>query len=262
MKIIWKGALSFGLINIPIKLYAATESHALGFTLLHEKCHTPIKYHRWCPHCKKEISWEQTVKGLAVDGEYLILTQEMIKELRPHSTDSISIVEFVTIDAIDMVYMNHHYIVTPDKKSEHAFLLFLKALESLDKAAIGRFVMRDKEYTCMITAQDSYLLLTTLHYAYEIRDVADLMVKSSKKVDPKELKLAQELIQKLSVKKFDITQFKDTFAQQLKKLLKQSRSQKGIKKTKPMKKRVERKKPSIVDALKASLEEKRIVARA
>lgn len=261
MKIIWKGAISFGLVNIPVKMYSATESHAIGFTLLHDTCHTPIKYHRWCPHCKKEITWEQTVKGLAVDGKYLVLTQEMIKELRPETTDTISIVEFVDFAAIDLVYMNNHYIIAPDKKSKAVFDLFMKALESLDKVAIGRFVMRDKEYTCMIQSHESYLLLTTLHYTYEIRDISDVIPAGKTKVDPKELKLAQDLISKLSVKKFDMSKFKDTFAQQLKKLLKQSKSKKATK-TKPMKKRVERKKPTIVDALKASLNEKRIVARA
>jgi DNA end-binding protein Ku len=181
--------------------------------------------------------------------------------LRPETTDTISIVEFVDLSLIDMLYMNNHYVVAPEKKSKQVFDLFLKALESLNKVAIGRFVMRDKEYTCMIQGHDSYLLLTTLHYSYEIRDVTDLVPSAKSKVDAKELKLAQELIQKLSVKTFDMSKFKDTFAQQLKKLIKQLGSKK-TKKTQPMKKRVIRKKPTIADALKASLEEKRITARA
>ena len=252
MRSIWTGAIAFGLVNIPIKLFSATESHALGFTLLHEKCHTPLKYHRWCPHCKKEVSWDQTVKGLKKsDGTYLILTQEALKKLRPEKTEEIKIVEFVDADKIEVIYFNQHYYVVPAKGSDSGYALFMKALATLNKVAIGRFVMRDKEYTCVLHPYKDYLLLTTLHYAYEIRGIEELVMVKKVKFDAKELRLAQELIKKLSVNTFNMSQFKDTFAQEIKYLLKH-KAKKVAKKTKeviPVKK----KKASLADSLHASL---------
>lgn len=252
MKSIWKGSIAFGLVNIPIKLYAATEAHALGFTLLHEKCHTPLKYHRWCPHCKKEISWDQTVKGIKrSDGSYLILTQEALKQLRPEKTEAIKIVEFVDADKIPVIYLNHHYYVAPTKE-DMAYALFTKALENLQKVAIGRFVMRDKEYTCILQPYQEYLLLTTLYYAYEVRGIKDLAFGKQMKLDQKELQLAQELIKKLSVKSFSVTQFRDTFAQEIKELMKKG-PKKRVRKPKEVVP-VRKKKVSLADTLHASIQ--------
>jgi len=253
MKSVWKGSIAFGLVNIPIQLFTAHESEALGFNLLHEKCKTPLKYRRWCPKCKKEVTWDQTVKGIKKsDGSYLVLTKEMIKKLRPEKTEEIRIVEFVAMDQIPIIYLNHHYYVAPLKKNDNAYTLFIKALEKLDKAAIGRFVMRDKEYTCAIQPNEGYLLLTTLYYAYEVRDLEHLMVKPKAKLNATELKLAQDFIKKLSVKKFDITDFKDTFAQEIKKLLKQ-KAKKG-RKTKVKVVTPRKKKSTLVESLRTSLE--------
>lgn len=250
MKIIWKGSIAFGLVSIPIEIYSAIESHALGFTLLHEKCKTPLKYHRWCPHCEEDVSWDQTVKGLKKGEKYIILTQEKLHELRPQKTEMINIVEFVSQDQVDPIYFNNHYYVAPTK-NVNAYALFIKALEKLNKAAIGRFVMRDKEYICILQPYNSYLLLTTLHYSYEIRGIDKLAFEKQVKLEPTELKLAQEFINKLSVKKFDITKFKDTFAQQLKLLLKK-KPKKASKAKKPVK-TLKKKKPSLEDSLKESL---------
>lgn len=261
MKSIWKGSIAFGLVNIPIKLFAATESHALGFTLLHEKCHTPLRYHRWCPHCKKEVSWEQTVKGIKKsDGSYLILTQEALKELRPEKTETIKIVEFVDADKVPVIYLNHHYYVAPAKE-DVAYALFTKALANLNHVAIGRFVMRDKEYTCVLQAYEDYLLLTTLYYAYEVRGIKDLVVTKPVKLDQKELNLAQEFIKKLSVKTFNINEFKDTFAQQIKDLMKKKPKKRGVKPKEIT--HVRKKKVSLIDSLHASIQSaKRPVAYA
>lgn len=259
MKTIWKGSITFGLVNIPIQLYSATESHALGFTLLHATCHTPLNYHRWCPHCDKEVSWDDTVKGIETSKGMVIVTKEILKELHPEKTETISIVEFVNTDAVPPIYLSQHYYVAPLKKKDTAFALFMKALAKLKKVAIGRFVMRDKEYTCMLQPYEEYLLLTTLHYTYEIRNIANLEVSSKVAVTTAELQLAQELIEKLSVKKFDMSKFKDTFAQNLKKLI-----EKPPKKVSVVKERTTkaRKKPSsLSESLRASLRKKPTASR-
>jgi DNA end-binding protein Ku len=110
MKTIWQGSIAFGLVNIPVPLYSATESHALGFTPLHQSCKTPLQYHRWCPHCKEEVSWDKTVKGLKkAGGGYYILTQELLASLKPEKTEQIDIIEFVEPAQIDIIYLDNHY---------------------------------------------------------------------------------------------------------------------------------------------------------
>ena len=96
MKVIWQGAITFGLVTIPIKLYAATESHALGFTLLHATCHTPLKYHRWCPHCEKEVVWEETVKGLNSAAGFI--RRELSARVKMRKTPEL---KFISDDSIE-----------------------------------------------------------------------------------------------------------------------------------------------------------------
>jgi len=253
MKSIWKGSLSFGLVSIPVQLFTARESQALSFHVFHAKCLTRLEYHHWCPKCKKNIAWDAIVKGIKKpNGSYLFLTPEVIKELRPKKTEEIKIVEFVDVNQIPFIYFERHYYVAPYKKESSAFALFIKALATLNKVAIGRFVMRDKEYTCAIQAYDNYLVLTTLYYTYEIRGLENLAYNKKAKTNPTELKLAQEIVQKLSVKKFDITEFKDTFAQEIKKMLSKKTSKaKAVTKKVAPKRTV--KKPSLVESLRESV---------
>jgi len=256
MKSIWKGSISFGLVTIPVRLYSAVQEHVLGFKLLHSKCHTPISYERWCDHCKKEVGWDDIVKGLKLEnGSYFILTQEKLKELKPVKTDAISIVEFVDASEIEPIYLEHHFYLGPEKEGEKAFFLFKKALEDSGKVAIGTFVMRDKEYACVINPYSDTMLLTTLNYAYEIRDIKDVPnLQAPQKLASAELKLAAELIDRLTVKKFNLGQFKDTFAEQLKAAIKKGKKKIGAKqkeKVAPRKKKEKDK--TLVTALRASL---------
>ena len=139
MKSIWKGSISFGLVTIPVRLYSAVKEHAIGFTLLHNKCHTPITYKRWCEHCKKEVPWADVVKGLKQeDGSYAILTQEKLKELKPKTTDSVSIVEFVSANQIETIYLEHHYYLGPEKAGEKSFY-FLKSSRAIRKSGHWHF---------------------------------------------------------------------------------------------------------------------------
>lgn len=259
MKSIWKGSLSFGLVTIPVRLYSAVQEHAIGFTLLHNKCHTPIFYKRWCDHCKKEVAWADVVKGLKLEsGSYAILTQEKLKELKPKTTDTISIIEFVNADQIEPIYLEHHYYLGPEKTGEKSFYLFQKALEQSGKVAIGMFVMREKQYICVINPYENTMLLTTLNYAYEIRSLAEVpnLKEQPGKLAASELKLAQDLIVALSKKKFDLAQFKDTFAQQLKTALKSTKKEKITKKKKekaPTQVKKQKEESSLMTALRASL---------
>jgi DNA end-binding protein Ku len=253
MKAIWSGTISFGLVNIPVQLFSAVQEHVFGFRLLHKKCHTPLTYHRYCPHCKKDVTWDETVKGLEQDdGSYLILTKEEINELKPEKSDTIEIKEFVDRTQIQLIYIDSHYYMAPTKKAEKAFFLFCEALKQSGKVAVGQFVMREKEYVVAINPYKNTLLLNTLNYDYEIRAIKEVPLPAKKpKVDKKELKLAEQLIKQLTRKTFDLSKYKDTFAQSLKKAIKERKKGKKIK-MKP-KKAKHKKSASLTEALRASL---------
>jgi DNA end-binding protein Ku len=265
MKAIWQGTLSFGLVNIPVSLYSAVEAQALGFTMLCATCNNPITYKRWCNHCEKEVEWSNIVKGLKIKKDtYFVLTQENLHKLKPTKTDAINIVEFVDPSLIDPIYLEKHYYLAPKKKGEKAYFLFVQALLTSKKIAVGVFVMRDKEHVCVIFPYKDGLLLTTLNYAYEVKSMESLeTLKSIPKIQESELKLALKLIELSTKKKFDMHQFKDHFAECLEHVIK-----KGKGKTKLLPEEKPRKithDKTLVTALKASLEKPRArhsVARA
>ncbi len=219
MKAIWKGKLTFGLVAIDIQLLAATQTHTLGFKLLHEKCLTPITYKRWCPHCNQEVEWSQVVKGLPLpDGTYFVLTKENIQKLKPEKSTTLAIVEVVDQKAIAPIYYDHHYYLVSGAEENKAYYIFTQALADLQKVAIGQFVLREKQYVCAIQPYKHGLLLSTLNYAYEIRTAKEIEEMPAKiHIDQKELKLADLLIKQLYTKKFELEKFKDTFFVQLKK---------------------------------------------
>ena len=259
MKSIWKGSISFGLVNIKVRLYSAVQEHVIGFKLLCKKCHTPITYERRCSHCNKEVAWTDVVKGLKLeDGSYFILTQDKINELKPKTTQTIEIIEFVDASQIKPIYLEHHYYLGPEKSEDKPFFLFKKALEQSGKVAIGTFVMRDKQYTCAINPYESTMLLSTLNYAYEIRNVEEIPFIEAEpaKMDAGQIKLALQLISQLTTKKFNLNQFKDTFAQQLKEAIKKGKKQRVTKKEKAEPQISKKKKDtdsSLLTALRASL---------
>jgi DNA end-binding protein Ku len=255
MKAIWSGSLSFGLVNIAVNLYSAITAQTPGFRLLCAKCHTPIVYERWCRHCNKQVSWHDVVKGLKQpDGSYFILTQESLKKLKPERSDTITITEFVTSDQLQTIYFDAHYYLAPSKKNEKEFFLFQEAINSSDKVAIGDFVMHDKEHVCAIVPYKNGLLLNTLNYAYEIRDI-DTIVTLEKKptLNAEELKLAKQIINQLSVKKFDLKKYKDTFAERLEQAIKESKKVKPKVAKRTVKKKITPHEKTLLATLKASL---------
>lgn len=260
MKSIWNGSISFGLVSIPVRLYASAQEHVLGFRMLHKKCNTPLELKRWCPHCKQEVTWENVVKGIQLErGKYFVLTQDAIAKLKPQKTDTIVIDSFVDKEMVDRVYYNTHYYMAPEKV-QRSFTLFQHALGASNKVAIGTFVMRDREHTCMIESYHEGLLLTTLYYSYEIRPVENLAIFQEKQptIASNELKLARELIGQMTHKTINLAKFKDTFAQELKKRIKQKAAGKLIEleETKKTRKRKKEKEETLSDILKASLHEK------
>lgn len=254
MKSVWNGSISFGLVNIPIKLYSAIESKTFGFRMLDSKHHAPIKYQRISSKTGKEVPWKEIVKGIEISKDnFFVPTPEQIKALKPEKSSTIDIVEFVDQQQIDPIYFNSHYYIGPSTEKEKTYFLFKEVLQNTARTALGRFVMRDKEYVCTIKSYKQGLLLSTLNYAYEIRDISKIdNIADAPKLQKKELELAKELINKLYEEEFDVKQFKDTFAQEMEKMV--NKAAKGeIIKVKVVEKK-EKKEENLIEALKASLD--------
>ncbi len=254
MKSIWSGSLSFGMVNIPIKLYSTVEHAASpGFKLLHAEDKSPIEYRKFCKKQDTEVPWSEVVKGLEVEpGSFFLFTKEELARLRPEKSDAIEIMEFVPPDQIDRPFLDGHYYVGPDKKKEKAFFIFCQALRTSNKNAIGRFVMREKEYTCAIAPYEGGLLLSTLNYSYELRSMQGVENISDKvEIKQQELDLAVQLIDKLTASHFDISQYKDEFAEHLKVAI-EKRDRNEL--VTMEKEKQETPEENLIDALKQSLE--------
>jgi DNA end-binding protein Ku len=255
MKPVWSGSLSFGLVNIPINLYTTIRPPVTAFHMLCATCNHPIKYERWCPRCKKEVTWEHVVKGIDLgNNKFFVLTKEHIEKLKPQKSDVFQIIEFISTDKVPPIFYENHYYAIANKSSHHAFSLFKTALEETKTTALGSFVMREKEHLAVITPYQDIFLISTLHYSYEMY-LTSALPKQPKtaKIQAGELKLAKQLIDQLTVKTFDIARFKDTFAQHLIQEIKKGKSKK-IRKTQAKEKPIKlAKDKTLTTMLKASL---------
>ncbi|MEM5798028.1 MAG: Ku protein [Candidatus Aenigmatarchaeota archaeon] len=255
-KAIIRTNISFGLVNIPVKVYTATEERAVVFKLLCGKCKTPLKYKRWCEKCKKEIEWENVLRGYEIaKDKYIPLTEEELATIKLETTHKIEIIKFVDLNDIDPIYMAKNYYVVPEQGAEKAYTLFKEILHLTGKVAIGRVVIKDKEHLVMLRPFKKGMVMTDLHYASEIRDINELEeLKMLAPVKEVELKLGQALVAKLSGKPFKLEEFKDRYKHALEQLIEEKMGKKIVKPEKPIEI-----KPTedLLAALKASLEIKR-----
>ena len=248
MHAIWTGNISFGLVSIPVKLVAAIESkEEEHFSLFCAEHHIPVHYKRWCEKGEHDVTWNEVVKGMEVSsGKYFLFTKEKIDSLKPSTTDELSIEEFVPADQFDPLYMESQYYLLPGGKHDKAFFLFQAALEETQKLAVARFVLREREHVALIGVYGHGLLLRTLRYVDEVRDISRSdEIRSRPKLEHEELELAKGIIEKHSRKSLEIDRFKDDFADKLKKLA-HGKSVKVEKVELP-------KHESLMDALKASV---------
>lgn len=247
MKAIWKGSISFGLVNIPVKLYNATQPKQFQFRLVCGTCNTPLKYQRYCPKCKKEVLWENVKHGFQIEkGEWKIFTKEQLERLKPKKADQIEIIGFTSLDRFDpILFMNNYYIV-PDKEKEKAYWLFKEVLHAMAKIAFGRMILHQKEYLVIIRPYQTGLLLTTLYYPYEIRDIRRLEeLKEKVTITKEEFELAKKLVFSL-MKEPELEKYEDTFEKKLKEII-LGKKTKEVSEPKPEK---------LIEALKLSLKKK------
>ena len=260
MHAIWTGAIGFGLVNIPIKLYSATRESSLDLDMLDKNGHANIRYARINANSGKEVPWANIVKGYKLNDEYVVLTDDDFEKVSPKKSKMIDINEFVKGTEIDSAFYDTPYYLAPTKGGEKAYVLLREALKQSGKVAIGAFVLRNKENLCMIKPQDDVLLLQKMRFAEEIRDYEDLDIPKSIAVKPAELKMAQSLINQLTAKKFSMAKYKDTYDDELMKII--NAKAKGKKITQPKFKLIHNKSKDLMAQLKASLDTKTTVKKA
>ncbi|WP_078381322.1 non-homologous end joining protein Ku [Sutcliffiella halmapala] len=213
MHTMWKGSISFGLVNIPIKMFSATEDKDIKLRTLHKECHSPIKYEKVCPNCEKEVEQSDLVKGYEyVKGKYVILDDEELKELKEeHEDKSVKIIDFVKLEEIDPIYFNRSYFLGPGENGSKAYTLLREALETSKKIGIAEITIRSKKQLAIVRVYRDCLMMETVHYPDEVRDVGDVpSVPEKTKVNEQELKTAIMLIDQLTTE-FDPEKYHDDY---------------------------------------------------
>lgn len=254
MRTIWKGSLSFGLVNIPVKLYSAVQDSSLDLDMLDKKDLSHIHYKRVNEETGREVEWENIVKAYKYKGSYILLSDEDFEQASVRKTKTIDIHSFANEDEIDSVYYEMPYYVEPDKGGSKAYALLREALKRAEKVGITTFVMRSKEHLAIIRPTDHVLMLNRIRFQEEIRDYGELDVPHKTPIANRELEVALELIDQYT-KPFDISEYRDTYTEELLNIIK---AKAAGKKPKPHKlELVYTKSKDLMAQLKASLEEKR-----
>jgi DNA end-binding protein Ku len=249
MRPLWTGAIGFGLVNIPIKIFSATQGSELDLDMLDKKDHANIKFQRVNGKTGKEVKWENIVKGYLMDNKYVVLDDKDFEKVSAVKTKTIEISDFVMQEEIDSVYYETPYYLVPDKSGARAYALLRESLKKTGKAGVASFVMRNKEALAILRVSGDVILLNRIRFAEEIRDTKELAIPAAT-VKPAELKMAITLIDQLSGK-FDISKYKDTYSADLLKLIKTK--SKGGKIATPQLKVVHNKTKDLMEQLKASL---------
>jgi len=220
MRAIWSGTISFGLVNIPVKLYSGTSAeNSLDLNMLSKKDLAPIRYARISTATNKEVAWKDIVKGYEIEkGKYVVINEEDFKKANPEKTNTIEILQFVQEKEIDSIYFEKPYYLSPDKGAAKSYTLLLKALEKANKVAIATCVIRNREHIFTIKPlSGEILLLEQLRYADQINEMPDVKI-SNVKITAQEVNLALKLIEQLT-EKFKPEAFKDTYTNTMKKLI-------------------------------------------
>ncbi len=216
MKVLWKGAISFGLVNIPVSLYVATENKDIKFNYLHKECMSPIKYQKFCPRCEKEVSTNEIVRGYEYQkGNYVVINPEDFDRIPEENTKTVDILDFVSLSQVDPIYFDKTYYLEPSPGGEKAYSLIVDAMQKTGKIAIAKIFIRSKQSLAAIRVKDNYLVMETIFYPDEVRSPASL----NKGLEPgklhdNETKMAVSLIENLSTD-FDPTRYQDTYRQAL-----------------------------------------------
>ncbi|MCA0172350.1 Ku protein [Bacillus sp. RAR_GA_16] len=252
MHTMWKGAISFGLVNIPVKLYAATEDKDIKMRYLHKECHTPIQYEKRCPTCDRPLESEDIVRGYEYEeGKFVIMEKDEIEALAHEKNKSVEIVDFVELSDIDPIYFNRSYFIGPNDQGTKPYMLLKQAMEESGRIGLAKITIRSKEHLAAVRVYDKGLILETMYFPDEVRAFGNVPdIPEDLEVSDKEKKLAKQLIEQLTTK-FDPSQYKDERREAIMALIESKISGNDIKvvEEKPKKNVAD-----LMDALQASLD--------
>jgi DNA end-binding protein Ku len=217
----WKGYLKISLVNIPVRVFPATDAAAtISFNQLHRECRTRIQQKRWCPTCEKEVPNTDLVKGYEFEkGKYVVLDEEDLAKVRPESTRVINIVQFADASLIDPVYVERPYYLAPDGNvAAEAFAVMREGMQG--KAAVGKVALYGREYLVAIQPRENGLVMYTLRHASEVRAMGaiDELKSVPSKIKPDEVKLARQVISNFE-SEGDLTQYQDDYQIELRKIV-------------------------------------------
>src|SRR5690625_3071076 len=253
MHTMWKGTISFGLVNIPVKMHAATENKDIRLRQLHKECESPIKYEKVCPVCDRRVEEEEIVKAYEYSKDkFVVLDEDDLKALQKEHTDiAVEIIDFVKLEEINPIYFENSYYLSPNEGGTKAYSLLRTALAETGKIGVAKIMIRSKEQLAVIRIYENTLVVETIHYPDEVRAVKDVPnVPEKGEVVDKELKTAKLLIDQLTTT-FDPNKYTDEYRNALLDLIEERKEEGEATVT-------GKKKPdnvtNLMDALQASLD--------
>jgi DNA end-binding protein Ku len=252
---IWSGSISFGLLNVPVKLYSAVSSQRVSFRELRESDGSRIRHKRVAEEDGKEVPYEKIVKGYEISPEqYVVLTREELEELDPKKTRAIEIQDFVDLDEIDPIYFDHPYYLGPEEGAERAYALLVRAMQEERKVAIARFVLRNKEHLAAIRPMDGVLTMATMRFADEVvspEQLDGVIPEDDVKPEKREVDMAKRLIDSLATD-FEPDKYRDEYREELLALIERKAKGEAIV-TQPTEEPKPTKAPDLMAALEESL---------
>lgn len=223
MRAIWSGAITFGLVNVPVKVYSATQDHDLDLHQVHAADGGQIRYQRRCEVCGKVVAYKDIDKAFTKDGKTVMLTDEDIKGLPAEQTHEIDVVEFVPSDQIDPIRLDRSYFLEPTSKSTKAYTLLRRVLHETERTAVAQFSLRQRTRLAVLRVYGSTILLQTLLWDDEVREADFPVLEKKPRISAKELELAQQIVSSMETD-FRSDQFSDEYQVQLRELVEQKLS--------------------------------------
>lgn len=218
MRTIWKGAVTFGLVNVPVKVYSATEDHDVPLHQVHDKDGGRIRYQRTCEVCGETVAYSDIDRAYVDEGHTVVLTKDDLAALPSEKSREIDVVEFVPSDQVDLLTLDKPYYLEPDSKSPKAYVLLRKTLEQSERTAIVRFTLRQKTRLAALRVRGDVLVLQTLLWADEVREVDFPSLHEDVSISKKELELSASLVESYS-SDFDPEEFVDEYQKELRTLI-------------------------------------------
>ncbi len=226
MHTVWKGSISFGLVNIPVKLHTATENKDIKLRQLHKECNTPINYQKVCSGCKKEVQSEDIVKAYEYSkNKYVVLDDEELEKLKKENEDkAVEIIDFVKLEEIDPIYFERSYFMAPDSGGGKAYSLLRKALMESGKIGVAKIMIRSKEQLAVVRVFEELLVMETIHFPDEVRSAKDVPnIPSEPVVVQKELDTALMLVDQLTTT-FEPEKYNDDYRTALMELIEEKKA--------------------------------------